>query len=125
MRRAEVADKSEMHPEDLARAGWDDFKFLSFATAQIGAGGEPLEPRHINVRCPFGPSINPVWIKRDVTHSVDPFFVCLQVLIDRTPARAAQRSICHQLQVRFGPYRDHSESGGKSHPAFRLDVLDH
>ena len=42
MRRAEVAHKIEMHPENLAGTGRDTFKFLPLASAQIRSGCETL-----------------------------------------------------------------------------------
>ena len=125
MRRAEVAHKIEMHPENLAGTGRDTFKFLALASAQIRSGCQTLQPRHFNVRDAFGAPVNPIGIKRDVSHRVDAFFVRLQVLIDRTSARAAQWGVGHKLQIGFRPNGDYGESGRKSHPAFGLDILDH
>src|SRR6202043_678713 len=97
MRRAEVADEIEMHPEHLAGTGWDGFEFLAFASAQIRSSDETLQPRHVNVRNAFGSPVNAIGIKGDISDRVDSLFVCLQVLVDRTSARAAQGGVCHQL----------------------------
>src|ERR1700724_91941 len=125
MRRAEVADKIEMHSKDLAGTPRDAFKLLAFASAQIGSRGETLKPCHFNVRGPFGTPVNAIRIKCNVSHCVDSFFIGFEVLIDRTSARAAPWGVCHKMQVRFSADRDDGEPGGKPHPAFSLDVFDH
>ena len=117
--------KSKCIPRTWLEQVGNDFKFLALPSAQIRSGGETLQPRHVNVRNPFGSSVNAIRIKRDVSHRVDPFFVCLKVFVDRTAARAAQRGVCHELQVGFGSNRDHGEPCRESHPAFGLDVLDY
>src|SRR5260370_28736302 len=125
MRRAKVADKVEMHSEDVTRTGRDDLKPLAFSPCHIRSGGEALQPCHFDIRDTLGTSINAIREERDISHCVDSLFVRLQVLVHRASARAAERRIRYELQVRFRPDRDHGEACGKSEAAFSLDILDY